>query len=185
MKPNPGVLVIDDERAIRRLLRAALEPHAYRVCEAASGQLGLQEAAACRPDVVVLDLGLPDMDGVAVLKRLREWSRAPVLVLSVRDSEDDKVEALDNGADDYLTKPFGTAELLARLRVLLEKRYGLRVDYIAAVDGETLEPVACLRAGVVIALAVFNGATRLIDNTILGDPHHGLPSADESALDSP
>ena len=118
---HPTVLIIDDEPPIRRLLRAALEPHAYRVCEAASGQLGLQEAAACRPDVVVLDLGLPDMDGVAVLKRLREWSRAPVLVLSVRDSEDDKVEALDNGADDYLTKPFGTAELLARLRVLLRR----------------------------------------------------------------
>jgi len=84
----------------------------------------LQEAVACRPDVVVLDLGLPDQDGVQILKRLREWSQAPVLILSVRDGESDKVAALDQGADDYLTKPFGTAELLARLRVLLRRAPG-------------------------------------------------------------
>jgi two-component system, OmpR family, KDP operon response regulator KdpE len=118
MKPNPIVLVIDDEAAIRRLLRAALEPQNYQVCEAGTGQLGLQEAVGHRPDVVILDLGLPDMDGLTVLKRLREWSQTPVLVLSVRDREGDKVAALDNGADDYLTKPFGTAELLARLRAV-------------------------------------------------------------------
>jgi two-component system KDP operon response regulator KdpE len=100
------------------LLRAALEPQNYQVCEAETGQLGLQEAVGRRPDVVILDLGLPDMDGLTVLKRLREWSQTPVLVLSVRDREGDKVAALDNGADDYLTKPFGTAELLARLRVI-------------------------------------------------------------------
>ena len=123
MKPNPTVLVIDDERAIRRMLRAALESH-YEVYEAESGQLGLQEAIARRPDVIILDLGLPDMDGVAVLKRLREWSQTPVLVLSVRDRETDKVAALDNGADDYLTKPFGTAELLARLRVIQRRAPG-------------------------------------------------------------
>ncbi|MFA7004502.1 MAG: response regulator [Verrucomicrobiia bacterium] len=123
MKPNPTVLIIDDERAIRRLLCAALEPH-YQVCEAENGQLGLQEAAAKRPDVIILDLGLPDMDGVTVLKRLREWSQTPVLVLSVRDREADKVAALDNGADDYLTKPFGTAELLARLRVIQRRAPG-------------------------------------------------------------
>ena len=124
MKPNPIVLVIDDEAAIRRLLRAALEPQHYQVREAETGQLGLQEAVGCRPDVVILDLGLPDMDGVTVLKRLREWSQAPVLVLSVRDQETDKVAALDNGADDYLTKPFGTAELLARLRVIQRRAPG-------------------------------------------------------------
>ncbi|MCX6909351.1 MAG: response regulator [Verrucomicrobia bacterium] len=118
MNRNPTVLVIDDETAIRRLLRAALEPQHYQVCEAENGQLGLQEAVARRPDAIILDLGLPDMDGVTVLKRLREWSQAAVLVLSVRDRETDKVAALDNGADDYLTKPFGTAELLARLRVI-------------------------------------------------------------------
>jgi two-component system KDP operon response regulator KdpE len=95
-----------------------LEPQGYRVFEAENGQLGLQEAAACRPDVILLDLGLPDMDGQVVLQRLREWSQTPVLVLTVRDREQDKVAALDNGADDYLTKPFGTAELLARLRAI-------------------------------------------------------------------
>ena len=110
-------LVIDDEVQIRRLLRLALEGNGYRVCEAANGQAGLLEAAQCRPDVVLLDLGLPDLDGVTVLKRLREWSAVPVLVLSVRDREEDKVAALDAGADDYVTKPFSTGELLARLRV--------------------------------------------------------------------
>jgi two-component system KDP operon response regulator KdpE len=118
MNAERTVLVIDDEAPIRRLLRLTLEPQGYRVYEADNGQLGLQEAAARRPDVIVLDLGLPDMDGLMVLKRLREWSQTPVLVLSVRDREADKVAALDNGADDYLTKPFGTEELLARMRAV-------------------------------------------------------------------
>ena len=118
-KPDlqPAVLVIDDEVQIRRLLRVNLESNGYRVLEAAIGQEGITQAAQWRPDVVILDLGLPDMDGVAVLKRLREWSRAPVVVLSVRDREENKVAALDNGADDYVTKPFSIGELLARLRV--------------------------------------------------------------------
>jgi len=111
-------LVIDDERAIRRLLRLLLESQGYQVCEAETGGVGLQMAASRRPDVILLDLGLPDMDGFTVLKRLREWTRTPVLILTVRDSEADKVAALDNGADDYLTKPFGANELLARLRAL-------------------------------------------------------------------
>jgi two-component system, OmpR family, KDP operon response regulator KdpE len=116
--PHPAVaLIIDDEVQIRRLLRVTLEAGGYRVFEAATGQDGLVEAAQRHPDVVVLDLGLPDMDGAEVLKRLREWSQAPVLVLSVREGEDDKVSALDSGADDYMTKPFSTVELLARLRV--------------------------------------------------------------------
>ncbi len=110
-------LVIDDEVQIRRLLRLTLEAQGYRVFEAVSGQEGLLEAAQRRPDVVLLDLGLPDMDGVEVLKRLREWSRVPILVLSVRDREEQKIAALDNGADDYVTKPFSSGELLARLRV--------------------------------------------------------------------
>jgi len=118
MSAERTILVIDDEAPIRRLLRLTLEPQGYQIHEAGNGQLGLQEAAARRPDVIILDLGLPDMDGVTVLKRLREWSRTPVLVLSVRDREADKVAALDNGADDYLTKPFGTEELLARLRAV-------------------------------------------------------------------
>ena len=115
--PKPSALVIDDELQIRRLLRVCLEEKGYRVSEAATGQDGIAQAAQYPPDVVILDLGLPDMDGVSVLKRLREWTKVPVVVLSVRDREEDKIAALDNGADDYVTKPFGTGELLARLRV--------------------------------------------------------------------
>jgi two-component system KDP operon response regulator KdpE len=114
---KPAALVIDDELQIRRLLRVCLEANGYRVSEAATGKDGIAEAAQHPPDVVILDLGLPDMEGVAVLKRLREWSRVPVVVLSVRDREEDKILALDNGADDYVTKPFSSGELLARLRV--------------------------------------------------------------------
>ena len=114
---SPIVLIIDDEVQIRRLLRVTLEANGYRVFEAPSGKDGLVEAAQRHPDAIVLDLGLPDMDGSEVLKRLREWSQAPVIVLSVREGEDDKVTALDHGADDYITKPFSTVELLARLRV--------------------------------------------------------------------
>ena len=116
---RPTALIIDDELQIRRLLRVCLESSNYRVVEAATGQEGVAAAAQHRPDVVVLDLGLPDMDGVTVLKRLREWSRVPVVVLSVRDREEDKIKALDHGADDYVTKPFGSGELLARLRVAM------------------------------------------------------------------
>ena len=112
-------LVIDDEPQIRRLLRVTLEANGYRVFDAATGQEGIAQAAQRRPDVVLLDLGLPDLDGVQVLKRLREWSRVPILILSVRDREDDKVAALDAGADDYVTKPFSSGELLARLRAAL------------------------------------------------------------------
>jgi two-component system, OmpR family, KDP operon response regulator KdpE len=114
---KPTALVIDDEVQIRRLLRVCLESNGYRVVEAINGQEGITQAAQHPPDVVILDLGLPDLDGVTVLKRLREWTRVPVVVLSVRDREDDKIAALDNGADDYVTKPFLTGELLARLRV--------------------------------------------------------------------
>lgn len=111
-------LIIDDEIQIRRLLRLALESRDYVVREAETGRLGLQEAAFHRPDVVLLDLGLPDMDGLEVLKNLREWSAVPVLILSVRDQESIKVTALENGADDYVTKPFSSAELIARLGVI-------------------------------------------------------------------
>jgi two-component system KDP operon response regulator KdpE len=116
-------LVIDDEIQIRRLLRLALESRGYTVHEAESGRLGLQEAAFCRPDVVLLDLGLPDMDGLDVLRELRGWSDVPVLVLSVRDREEVKISALECGADDYVTKPFGTGELLARLTAIQRRRY--------------------------------------------------------------
>jgi len=115
-------LIIDDEIQIRRLLRMALETKGYRVREAENGTRGLQEAVFHKPDVILLDLGLPDMDGVDVLKRLREWSTTPVLILSVRDQENVKVAALEAGADDYVTKPFGTAELLARLKAIQRRK---------------------------------------------------------------
>jgi two-component system, OmpR family, KDP operon response regulator KdpE len=119
--PRLEVLVIDDEVQIRRLLRVTLQAAHYAVREADAGQIGLNEVAYRRPDAVILDLGLPDLPGVDVLKRLREWSQVPVLILSVRGAESDKIAALDAGADDYLTKPFGSGELLARLRVLLRR----------------------------------------------------------------
>ncbi len=116
---QPLVLVVDDEPQLRRFLRASLPMHGYRLVEAANGAEALSEAAARTPDLVLLDLGLPDLDGVEVTRRLRQWSVAPIIVLSARDQELDKVRALDAGADDYLTKPFGTEELLARMRVAL------------------------------------------------------------------
>lgn len=115
-------LIIDDEIQIRRLLRLALEGRGYKVKEAATGETGLQEIAYHRPDVVLLDLGLPDLDGLEVLRRLRDWSDVPVLILSVRDQEAVKVTALESGADDYVTKPFSTAELIARLGVIQRRR---------------------------------------------------------------
>ena len=147
-----NALIIDDEIQIRRLLRMALEAKGYKVHEAATGQIGLQEAAFIRPDVVLLDLGLPDTDGVTVLKRLREWSAVPVLILSVRDQEEVKVEAFEAGADDYVTKPFGTAELLARLHAIQRRQKTneapesvvgpLRIDFThheATLNGEALK----------------------------------------------
>ena len=118
---KPVALIVDDEPQIRRLLRVVLEGENYQVQEAENGQQGLTEIANRRPAVILLDLGLPDMEGLEVLKRLREWSEAPVLVLSVRDDEQSKVAALDSGAEDYVTKPFSTAELLARLRAAQRK----------------------------------------------------------------
>jgi two-component system KDP operon response regulator KdpE len=115
-------LIIDDEVQIRRLLRLALDSKGYTVRDAENGTLGLQAAVHHKPDVVILDLGLPDLDGVDVLKRLREWSQVPVLVLTVRDQEAMKLAAFDAGADDYVTKPFSTAELLARLKAIQRRQ---------------------------------------------------------------
>ena len=115
---KPAALIVDDEVQIRRLLRLVLEAEGYAVHEAGTGQEGLSAAAYTRPEVIILDLGLPDMDGVEMLKRLREWTAVPVLILSVREDVEQKVNALDHGADDYLTKPFHAAELAARLRAI-------------------------------------------------------------------
>jgi len=118
---KPRMLVVDDEQAILRFLRVALESQAYAVFEAVSGQEALSAAVAHKPDVIILDLGLPDIDGVEVTRLLRQWTQTPIIILSVRGSESDKIAALDAGADDYLTKPFGVGELLARLRAALRR----------------------------------------------------------------
>ncbi|MBN9346826.1 MAG: response regulator [Devosia sp.] len=119
---SPRILVVEDEMPIRRFLRIALESAGMTMLEADRGRLGIERAATEAPDVVVLDLGLPDMDGRDAILAIREWSQMPILVLSVRDAETDKIAALDAGADDYVTKPFATGELLARLRALLRAR---------------------------------------------------------------
>lgn len=115
----PLVLVVEDEPQVMRFLRTTLPAQGYRVVEATTGQQALVQASTRTPDLILLDLGLPDLDGVEVTRRVREWSAVPIVVLSARDQEGDKIEALDAGADDYLTKPFGVGELLARMRVAL------------------------------------------------------------------
>jgi two-component system KDP operon response regulator KdpE len=118
-EPKPLVLVVEDEPQMRKFVRIALESHDYRVIEAEAAAEAIQQATAYTPDAILLDLGLPDMDGLELTSRLREWSGVPILVISAREQEEIKVRALDGGADDYLTKPFGAAELMARLRVAL------------------------------------------------------------------
>lgn len=113
------ILIIDDEEQIRRLLRVALEGHDYQIDEASSGKDGLRQAATFHPDLVILDIGLPDLGGLTVLERIREWSHVPVIMLTVQEDESEKIKALDSGADDYITKPFSMGELLARIRVAL------------------------------------------------------------------
>lgn len=135
MNASPHVLVIDDEPQILRALRTILAEKQFNVTTASRGEEGLALAAANPPDIVILDLGLPDMDGIEVCSRLREWTQVPIIVLSVRDSERDKVAALDKGADDYLTKPFGIEELLARVRVALRhaaQRQGAQTSLVKA-----------------------------------------------------
>jgi two-component system KDP operon response regulator KdpE len=119
--PNERVLIVDDEPAIRRFLRVTLTAQAYNILEAASGQEALSKATADKPDIIVLDIGLPDINGIEVTRLLRQWTQIPIIILSVRGAESDKIAALDAGADDYLTKPFGVGELLARLRAALRR----------------------------------------------------------------
>src|SRR5204863_2985534 len=130
--PLPGprltILVIDDEPPLQRFLRVTLASQNFNVIEALTGESGLRHAANDRPDLIILDLGLPDMDGVAVTRRIREWSAIPIIVVSARGKEQDKVVALDAGADDYLTKPFGVAELMARVRAALRRLASARQD---------------------------------------------------------
>ena len=120
-QPTPVILIIEDEAQIRRFLRASLGAHQYTLLEAANGKDGIIEATSHLPDAILLDLGLPDMDGLEIIQRLREWSSVPIIVISARGQERDKVAALDAGADDYLTKPFGMEELIARLRAVMRR----------------------------------------------------------------
>jgi len=139
---RPLILVIEDEAPIRRFLRATLTAHGYRMSEAGSVREGSLQASMQPPDLIIMDLGLPDGDGISLTRDIRAWSRAPIIVLSARGQEDDKVAALDAGADDYLTKPFGTAELMARLRVAL--RHAARTSathepvYVSTQGGRTM-----------------------------------------------
>lgn len=135
MSQQASILIIDDEPQIRKFLRISLGSQGYRVLEGGNGQDGLAAAALEKPDLVVLDLGLPDMDGQTVLRELREWSQVPVIVLSVRSSEQEKVMAFDGGANDYVTKPFGIQEFLARVRALLRQRPSTTVETTQAVSG--------------------------------------------------
>jgi two-component system, OmpR family, KDP operon response regulator KdpE len=128
------VLVVDDENAIRRYLHAALTAQGFTVYEAANGTEALNAVLNNRPDIIILDLGLPDFDGIEVTRRLREWSQTPIIILSVREAENDKVAALDAGADDYLTKPFGTGELMARMRVVMRRLASKSDEPVLQVD---------------------------------------------------
>lgn len=129
------VLVVDDEIAIQRFLRVALNGQGFIVSEANTGQAALQAITLNRPDLVILDLGLPDMDGIEVTRRTREWSKVPIIILSVREQEDDKIAALDAGADDYLTKPFGMGELLARIRTVLRRQSTVSSEPVFTIGG--------------------------------------------------
>ena len=139
IEPKPVILCIEDDPQIRRFLRTGLGSQGFEFLEADTGQMGIAEAAARNPDLVILDLGLPDLEGVEVVKRLREWTSLPILVLSARSLEGEKIAALDAGADDYLTKPFGMGELVARIRVALRHARG------SATDGGSVFSVANLK----------------------------------------
>jgi two-component system KDP operon response regulator KdpE len=160
---RPRVLVVDDEPQIRRALRVALRANGYDVVEAESGAAALEATAVHPPDVIILDLGLPDLDGIEVCRRLREWTRLPIIVLSAHGDDEAKVRALDEGADDYVTKPFSMPELLARIRVALRR---------AATATETGEPV--IRAGDVVIDLARRVVTRAGQEVHLTPTEYGL-----------
>jgi two-component system KDP operon response regulator KdpE len=138
-EPGQRVLVVDDENSIRRYLHTVLSAQGFSVYEAATGGEALKAVLINRPDIIILDLGLPDFNGIEVTRRLREWSQTPIIILSVREAENDKIAALDAGADDYLTKPFGTGELMARIRVVMRRLVGKPDEPILQVDDLTMD----------------------------------------------
>jgi two-component system KDP operon response regulator KdpE len=184
----PRILVIEDETPIRRFLRIAIESAGFAMLEADRGRLGIERAATESPDAIVLDLGLPDLDGKAVIAAIREWSQVPILVLSVRDAETEKIAALDAGADDYVVKPFSTGELLARLRALLRSRkasasetarmtFGdLSIDFAAHIVTRAGEDAKLTRKEFDVLALLAQHAGRLVSHklllsTILGPAH--------------
>ena len=159
MNNNVNILVVEDDSAVRNLITTTLETHDYKYIKAANGKMALMEASTHNPDIILLDLGLPDIDGIEVIKRIRTWSNVPIIVISARSEDNDKIDALDSGADDYLTKPFSVDELLARLRVTQRRLSGmnsadhkeeseftngeLKIDYAAGsvfMNGEEIIP---------------------------------------------
>lgn len=165
------VLVIEDEAPIRRFLAISLASAGFSVEEASRGREGIERAATSAPDVVVLDLGLPDLDGKAVVAAIREWSQVPILVLSVRDAEGEKIAALDAGADDYVTKPFATGELMARLRALIRSRRPAEVEKPAVVIGPLVVDLA--RRAVTLEGADVKLTRKEYDVLALLARHHG------------
>jgi len=135
MTGTSRILVVDDEPEIRRFLRASLRAQQYEVLEASNGTQAIEVMTQHQPDLMILDLGLPDIDGVEITRRIREWSQVPIIILSVRDREKDKIEALDVGADDYLTKPFGVGELMARMRVVMRRTLSETQDPVFTIKG--------------------------------------------------
>ncbi len=162
------VLIVDDERSIRRLLVTSLSAHGMTVYEAMNGKAALSSVAKYRPDVILLDLGLPDMDGVEVTRHLREWTGTPIIILSVREQEADKVSALDAGADDYMTKPFGIAELLARIRVAMRHTLTDEREPIVHLGNLTLDfpqhKVACNGAEIQLTPTEYDLLRALVQN---------------------
>jgi two-component system KDP operon response regulator KdpE len=152
---TPNIIIVEDEKQIRRFVRSALEAEGCRVFEAQTGKQGLIEAGTRKPDLIILDLGLPDIDGIEFIRDLRSWSAVPILILSARSTENDKIVALDAGADDYLTKPFGVGELLARVRALLRRQGKASEGGTVVVFGDVqvdLARRAVTRAGVPVHL---------------------------------
>jgi two-component system, OmpR family, KDP operon response regulator KdpE len=139
MSEGPVILVIDDEAQIRKLFRLSLDAHGYHVVEADTAKEGIRQATASKPDLILLDLGLPDMDGLELLKSFREWTKVPVIILSVRNSEQDKITLLDAGANDYITKPFSIGELLARIRAALRHSLPETVEGILAIGNLVID----------------------------------------------